>query len=132
MTEMYSWPLKCRQNTQHLKNKYKCSIKCILLPIILFYGVEVCTAFLHLCRHPGRHQNALLILAAPRHKSVSGKTDPKNAQRKHKSSYYLWSGEIWLEDDSGELLTAEGVRFLNCLVRETGENGGNSKQKLKV
>lgn len=36
-----------------------------------------CGAFLHLRRHPGQHQNALLILAAPRHKSASGKTDPK-------------------------------------------------------
>ena len=41
------------------------------------YGAELCAAFLHLHRHPGRHQNALLILAAPRHKSASGKTDPK-------------------------------------------------------
>lgn len=83
---------------------------------ILLYGVEVCAAFLHLCRHPGRHQNALLILAAPRHKSASGKTDPKNAQRKHKSSYYLWSVDIWQEDDGGELLTTEGIRFSNGLV----------------
>lgn len=67
-------------------------------PFLLPYGVEVCTAFLHLRRHPGRHQNALLILAAPRHKSASGKTDPKNAERKHKSSYYLWSAQIWQGD----------------------------------
>lgn len=41
----------------------------------------LCTAFLLLLRHPGRHQNALLILAAPRHKSAR-----KRAQRIHREN----------------------------------------------
>lgn len=128
MTEMYSWPLKCRQNTQHLKNKYKCSIKCILLPIILFYGVEVCTAFLHLCRHPGRHQNALLILAAPRHKSVSGKTDPKKCTEKTQEQLLLV--ECW--DLAGRWQRSAADCWRCEVFKPFGPRNRGKRQKFKA
>lgn len=58
----------------------------IIACLFYLFGEEVCAAFLHSCRHPGRHRNALLILAAPRHKSASGKTDPKKKKKMHREN----------------------------------------------
>lgn len=70
------------------------------------YGAELCTAFLHLHRHPGRHQNALLILAAPRHKSASGKTEPK-MHRENTRAATAWAVLRFSTKTATELLSKE-------------------------